>query len=250
VSALAVLDDLSQLAVGFANGSVTVIRGDLIHDRGAKQRTVFESQEPITGLEVQHGPMTMLYIATTARILTFVIAGKGQGQPARTLEDLGCGVGCMAFDKITGDIMIAREDAIYTYGPNGRGPSFAFDSPKTAINVFGDYVALLCPPRTAKPDSFRRFGSSQVDDLFNTSTFTLLEPDLKFIAHSESLTSRVRSIFMEWGALFLVTVDGKVCSFPVSNERFANLSRFTGIKRRRCSKNLRFSISGIYISWQ
>ncbi|EDN02463.1 conserved hypothetical protein [Histoplasma mississippiense (nom. inval.)] len=218
VSAFVILPDLSQLAVGFANGSVTVIRGDLIHDRGAKQRTVFESEEPITGLEIQHGPVTTLYIATTGRILTLVIAGKGQGQPARALEDLGCGVGCMTIDRETGDIILAREDAIYTYGVSGgRGPSIAFESPKTSINAFRDYIALICPPRPALPkssDALRRLGGSggggQVDEILTTSTFTILEPDLKFVAHTESFPSRVKYVFMEWGDLFIVSVDGMV----------------------------------------
>ncbi|KAG5291481.1 vacuolar protein sorting protein [Histoplasma ohiense] len=218
VSAFVVLPDLSQLAVGFANGSVTVIRGDLIHDRGAKQRTVFESEEPVTGLEIQHGPVTTLYIATTGRILTLVIAGKGQGQPARALEDLGCGVGCMTIDHETGDIILAREDAIYTYGVSGgRGPSIAFESPKTSINAFRDYIALVCPPRPALPkssDALRRLGGSggggQVDEILTTSTFTILEPDLKFVAHTESFPARVRYVFMEWGDLFIVSVDGMV----------------------------------------
>lgn len=184
----------------------------MINDRGARQRIVFESEEPITGLEVRRGPITTLFIATTSRILTLTIAGRGQGQPARVLEDAGCGVGCMAFDRETGDIVIAREDAIYTYGPRGRGPSYAFDSPKTSINMFRDYVALVCPPKapSSKSDSLQRFGVSPVEDFFSTSTFTLLDTDLKFIAHSESLVSRVKSVFMEWGDLFLLTVDGKV----------------------------------------
>ena len=144
--------------------------------------------------------------------MTLVIGGKGDGKPARTLEDIGCGLGCMAFDNDTGDILVAREDAIYTYGSAGRGPSFAFDSPKTSINVLKDYIALVCPPRAAfsKSETARKFGSNQVDDLFNTSTFTLLEPDLKFIGHSESLPASVKHVFIEWGDLFIVTVDGKV----------------------------------------
>ncbi|KAM5461086.1 Vacuolar protein sorting-associated protein 11 [Microsporum ferrugineum] len=211
ISALAVLDDLWQVAIGFANGSVTLIRGDLIHDRGAEQRIVFESEEPITGLEIQRSGPTTLFIATTSRILSLVIGGKGDGKPARALEDLGCGVGCMAFDQDTGDILVAREDAIYTYGRGGRGPSFAFDSPKTSVDVFRDYIALVCPPRAAlsRTETVRRFGASQVDDIFNTSTLTLLESDLRFIGHSESLSTSVKFIFMEWGDLFIVTVDGK-----------------------------------------
>lgn len=215
VSAFAALDDLSQVAVGFANGSVTIIRGDLIHDRGARQRIVFESEEPITGLVVQSGPVSTLYISTTNRILALVISGRGQGQPARVLDDMGCAVGCLSLDRDTGDVLVAREDAIYTYGPHGRGPSYAFESRKDSITTFKDYVALVCPPRdtTAKPDTLRNMGVGQADDIFKTTTFTLLDTDLKFIAHSESLVSSVKNIFVEWGDLFLLTTDGKVCYY-------------------------------------
>ena len=80
ISAFAVLDDLSQLAVGFANGAVTVVRGDLIHDRGAKQRTVFESEEPVTGVEFRDvSKLTTLYVSTTARLLKLVEIGRAHG---------------------------------------------------------------------------------------------------------------------------------------------------------------------------
>lgn len=200
------------MAVGFANGSVTIIRGDLIHDRGARQRIVFESEEPVTGLQVQNGATTTLYISTTSRILTLVIAGRGQGQPARVLEDTGCGLGCMTLDKEGGDILIAREDAVYTYGPRGRGASYAFESPKTSIDAFRDYVALVCPPKagTGKSDPLRKYTATPGEELFGTTTFTLLDTDLKFIAHSEALVSPMKQIFMEWGQLFLLTTDGQV----------------------------------------
>lgn len=119
----------------------------------------------------------------------------------------------MAPDGEAGAILVAREDAIYTYGPRGRGPSYAFDSPKTSINLFREYVALVCPPKagTSNSESLRRFGVSQADEIYNTTTFTLLDTDLKFIAHSESLVSAVKHIFMEWEDLFVLTTDGKVC---------------------------------------
>ncbi|KAJ5313422.1 uncharacterized protein N7443_000306 [Penicillium atrosanguineum] len=212
ISAFAAVDDLSQVAVGFANGSVTIIRGDLIHDRGARQRIVFESEEPITGLEIQEGSVTVLYISTTSRILTLVISGRGQGQPARVLDDTGCALGCMTPDHETGDILIAREDAVYTYGPRGRGQSYAFESPKTSIKSFRDYVALVCPPKagTGRRESLRKYGVSPGDEIFGTTTFTLLDTDLKFIAHSEALVAPMKYIFMEWGDLYLLTTEGKI----------------------------------------
>ena len=201
--------------MGFANGSVTVIRGDLIHDRGARQRIVHESEEPITGLVFRaDAGLTTLFVATTARILKLVISGRGQGQPARTLEDSGCGVGCMTVDDDTGDIVVARDDAIYYYGIDGRGPCIGCDGPKSLVAIYGDYIALVSPPAashsSSKSNNLRRFGGSQADEIFNTSTFTLLDTDLKFIAHSESLVSEVRALFVIWGDLFTLTQNGKV----------------------------------------
>ena len=213
ISAFAALENLSQLAVGFGNGAVTVVRGDLIHDRGAKQRTVFESEEPITGIEFREGPNTTLYIATTGRILTLTITGKGQGQPAKNLEDTGCGVGCMTVDRTSGDIVVVRDDAIYFYGANGRGPSYAYEGPKQLVDIFGDYVALVSPPKVSSParsSTLGRFAGGRADAMFNTSTFALLDTDLKYVAHTETILSQIRALFMEWGDLFLLTLDGRV----------------------------------------
>jgi len=213
ISAFAALEDLSQLAIGFANGSVTVVRGDLIHDRGAKQRTVFESEEPITGIEFREGNITTLYIATTARISTLVISGRGQGQPARTLEEQGCGVGCMTVDRATNDVIVAREDGLYYYGLHGRGPAYPYEGPKQMVSIFKDYVTLVSPPQmtgVTRNTSLRTFGTAQADDIFRTSSLTILHTDLKFIAHQEAIPSQVKDIFQEWGDLFILTLDGKI----------------------------------------
>ncbi|RMD44921.1 hypothetical protein DV735_g85, partial [Chaetothyriales sp. CBS 134920] len=214
VSAFVVVDDLSQVAVGFANGSVTVIRGDFIHDRGTRQRTVFESEDAVTGLEVRQGTtIQVLYIATTAKLSSLVISGKGQGHPVRTVDSRGAGVGCMTQDAETGDIVIARQDAVYYYGPHGRGPSYAFDGPKSRVTMFKDYVGLICHPRVvqlSRPRTFQRPIADEVGDPFTSPSFTLIDTDLKFVAHTESLASQINHVFIEWGALFLVTADGKL----------------------------------------
>lgn len=160
--------------------------------------------------------LTTLYVATTSRILKLIISGRGQGQPARTVEDSGCDVGCMTVDKRNGDLVVVRDDAIYYYGVGGRGPCYAYDGPKSLVAIYKDYVALVSPPAAsiapAKSNTLRRFGGAQADDIFNTSTFTLLDTDLKFVAHSESLVSQVKTLFVIWGDLFTLTQDGKVRS--------------------------------------
>lgn len=119
----------------------------------------------------------------------------------------------MTFDDAHGDIVVVRDDAIQYYGVNGRGPSFAYEGPKQLVSIFGDYVALVTPPKASTPtkmSTLRRFVGSQRDDLYKTSTFALLDTDLKYIAHTESLMSQVKDLFIEWDDLFLLTIDGKV----------------------------------------
>lgn len=232
--------------MGFANGAVTVIRGDLIHDRGTRQRIVHESEEPITGVELRvDSTLTTLFISTTGRILKLVISGRGQGQPPKTAEDTGCGVGCMTVDKKTGDIVIARDDAIYYYTLDGRGPPRAYEGRKRLISVYQDYVAVVSPPADSprgEPDSIRRrFGGQTASELFNsTSTFTLLETDLKVVAHSESLISQVQAIFQIWGDLYTLTQDGKVGKHPylqtLSYLTCSRDRRFSAIMRKPSSK--------------
>ncbi|KAI1269952.1 hypothetical protein F5Y18DRAFT_414755 [Xylariaceae sp. FL1019] len=213
VSAFTALDDLSQLAVGFANGAVTVIRGDLIHDRGTKQRIVYESEEPVTGIEFVSDPKhTTLFVATTSKLLKLIISGRGHGQPPRTVEDSGCAAGCMTLNKKTGDVIVVREDAVYYYTLDGRGLCFANDGATTLVETYQDYVALVSPPSSSRDgdNMRRRFGGASTESLFNAATFTMVDPQLQIVAHTETLISQVKALFQIWGDLFVLTRDGKI----------------------------------------
>ena len=201
--------------MGFANGAVTVIRGELVHDLGTKQRIVFESEEPVTGVQLMVDPrLTTLFVSTTSRIIKLGLSKKGQGLPPKTVEDSGCGLGCMTIDHRTGDVVVARDDAIYTYTLDGRGPPRAYESAKSLISMYQDYVALACPPSSSNsrdPDAMRRrFGNSTTDSFFNASTFVLLDMDLRVIGHTETLMSPVKFFFEIWGDFFTIAQDGKV----------------------------------------
>ena len=75
------------------------------------------------------------------------------------------------------------------------------------------------------------FGGGQADDMFSTSTFELLDTDLKYVAHTESLTAQVRFMFIEWGDLFILTLDGKVRSVLLIVEACLISSSSFGIMR-------------------
>lgn len=235
--------------MGFANGAVTIVRGDFIHDRGTKQRTVLETDEPITGLEFREGNLTTLYIATTGRISTLVISGRGQGQPARTLDEHGCAVGCMTKDSTTGEIIVARDDAVYSYGRRGRGASYAYEGAKKMARMYKDYVMLVSPPQNnslTRSAPLRAFGTTQADELFNTSSFTIINPELKLIAYSEALSSPVHALFSAWNSIFILTLDGKASYAALIHEALTDLYSCTNIKKRRFSKRWRYCTSAIY----
>ncbi|RKL01016.1 hypothetical protein BFJ68_g12515 [Fusarium oxysporum] len=229
ISAFAATDDLTQIAVGFTNGAVTVIRGELVHDLGTKQRIVFESEEPITGVELAWDAvqkLTTLFVSTTSRILKLGLSKKGHGLPPKTIEDAGCAVGCMTRDPNTDGVIVARDDAIYTYTLDGRGPPKAYESPKSKIDVYNEYVALACPPAssTAKDSEAmrRRFGNTTTNSLFNASSFVLLDMDLRVIGHTETLMSPVGHFVDIWGDFFTVLQDGKY----LDTQRIHNLIQY------------------------
>lgn len=157
--------------------------------------------------------LTTLFVSTTSRILKLGLSKKGQGLPPKTVEDTGCDVDCMTLDARSGDVVVARRDAIYTYRVDGRGPPRAYESPKKKIALYNDYIALACPPSAANgndPDELRKRFGSGADGLFPASTFVLLEPDLRVISHTENLLSPVKFIVQVWGDIFTITEDGKL----------------------------------------
>ncbi|KAK6363838.1 hypothetical protein TWF730_001245 [Orbilia blumenaviensis] len=217
MTCFSVTEDLSDVAAAFANGAIVLVRGDLVHDRGTKQRTIFESGEPITGIQFADENGTYaLYVTTTERVMTIKTSIRGHIPAPRVLETAGCALGCLAMDKTSGSVLVARNDALYYYGPDGRGPCYAYEGSKSFVGSFGEYVVLLLPPQTpsglagAAAANSRHLVSSKRDNFFEVNTLVVLDTDLQFIAHIEAFTGGVRGIVYEWGAIHILTSDNKM----------------------------------------
>ncbi|BFZ62617.1 Vacuolar protein sorting-associated protein 11 [Saitoella coloradoensis] len=213
ISSVGSVASFGQIAVGFADGTVVLLRGDVARGGTWKHKVVFESEEPITGLGFAEGTkQTIIYVVTTNRIMTYISAGgKSHGQPARILDPAGCGLECSAVDPHTGDLVAVREDAIYFFGPNGRGPCYAYEGPKTMAKLYRGYVALVSPPTAPQPsETIRNISGLPSSDLFDTARMTIVDTEHKYIAYTGEFPQGVRSMFTEWGAYFLVTLDGQV----------------------------------------
>lgn len=209
------LDDLSHIAIGFADGKVILIKGDLVRDRGAKQRTVYEGEEPITGLEfLVSSTSATLYIFSTSKLLTLTTtnaSGRSVLQVPRVLESVGAALGCVAKDKQNNEIVILRQDAIYLYGVHGRGPCFAMEGPKSRLHIHRGYAIVIQPTNDPASSALKVLGKIGIpDDNQDASRITVLQTKNKLIGHSGYFSQGLQTLFSEWGYLHLLTRDGRL----------------------------------------
>lgn len=209
------LEDLSHVAIGFSDGRVVLVKGDLARDRGAKQRAVYEGEEPITGLEfLVSNKVTVLYIFSTSKLLTLTVSnatGRSVTQVPRVMESVGAALGCVAKDKSRNEIFVARDDALYRYNVDGRGPCYALEGRKTSLNVHQSYSVLVQPSNERKWGPMKVLGKLGIPDLLEyASKVTVLDSEHKFISHVGQYSQGLRSVFSQWDNLYLLTTDGKL----------------------------------------
>ena len=108
-----------------------------------RARVIHESPEPITGLGFREAPVSpaatasrvpendkssgqiSVIIVTISRVL--VASASAKGADARTIDEMGCGLGCAAMDWDRKEMIVARDDAVYVYGAEGRGACYAYE---------------------------------------------------------------------------------------------------------------------------
>ncbi|OBA22381.1 hypothetical protein METBIDRAFT_39147 [Metschnikowia bicuspidata var. bicuspidata NRRL YB-4993] len=183
LSAVLFNDSLTCVAVGSAAGSVVLVRGELLRDRGAKQRLVYAGADPVTGVAF-HRSDELLYVATTSRVFTLLASGRNRGQPLRVLStDTGAAVGAMALDARDSRLLVASLDGFAYYSPVGRAQLVAFAVPKRQLlRLFRDYLLVVCPPADA-PLGAAKPARVLILDMRNTHVaFSLALPGLA-VAH-------------------------------------------------------------------
>jgi hypothetical protein len=159
---MAITTNLSHLAIGLGDGTVLLYRHllqSLTTSPTAltslpRARVVHESPEPITGLgfreptsattasrapenEKTAGQISLL-IVTTNRVL--VASTSAKGGDARTIDEMGCGLGCAVMDWDRREMIVARDEAVYVYGAEGRGACYAYEG-ESSYHVLGQLDA-------------------------------------------------------------------------------------------------------------
>lgn len=117
-----------------------------------KLRVFWEgNKEPVTNLGITTPPplnaaaTPTLFVLTTSQILALPLAAKSKTQtPPSILDDHGAAVGCAKLLALGGGncsaegelaerMVVAREEAIYVYGPDGREGCWAYEGACSAL---------------------------------------------------------------------------------------------------------------------
>lgn len=158
VTSIAHSPSLSHLAIGFADGSVMLLRHLDQTLSSALSSTVpplslpktnlltATGKEPITGL---HMLGQRLIVVSPTSILSFPANGK---DTPTTLAEHGAALGCSVITP-AGKLVIAKDDALFVYGPDGRESTLAYQGPKLGLWNAGHYIVVVSPPLTTPSTS-------------------------------------------------------------------------------------------------
>jgi hypothetical protein len=136
-------ESMTLMAVGFKDGTVVTVKGNLTRDRLSTMKVVHSESTPgvyVTGLGFrQVKNRTILLISTSDAVYAVDLTLKTETK----LDSIGCELGCSTMTDHTQDykFVIARSEAVYFYTPEGRAQAFAFEGyfnpfASTAINSF------------------------------------------------------------------------------------------------------------------
>lgn len=201
--------DLTCLAIGYTNGKVILVRGDLLRDRGAKQRLIYNSgnNDPITGVQFNETEQ-VLYVTTTEKLLTVATTGRNHEKPLKILSNkYGADLNCTDIDESNQNLIVGLNDSIQFYDCFTKILTINFKLAKSRIIKCKQYLLIVSPEERNKA------GVSETDhgidkslmsrivilDLVNNHiSFNLLISDSS-ISHAFSLSN---------GTFLLLTTDG------------------------------------------
>ncbi|XP_017782805.1 PREDICTED: vacuolar protein sorting-associated protein 11 homolog [Nicrophorus vespilloides] len=198
VSALCVHDNMQMMAVGFVDGSLILYRGDISRDRGSRQKILREASSTVTGLAFKTTANAVyLFVSTENSIYVYNVTYKDK-EIMSTLDNIGCRRNCSVITESVQEtqFMVARDDAIYCYNSDGRGPCYAADGEKVLLQWFRSYLIFVSKTTWLTPT--QAAAANQRGHLL-----TVLDIQNKFIVFSAPLDEIV-AVINEWGGFYII----------------------------------------------
>ena len=156
ITCCCVAADLSQIALGLADGSVQLLRCDkFLSDKFLSFKPLASIAATLPGApsavtnvafcyaQGANHPPTDLWVVTSDALLSVSAAGLRSEQGLMLAEGGGAAPECACVSEMHGQLVLGRPEAIYLYGADERGATYGFDMPKRCVLAFGGYLVVI-----------------------------------------------------------------------------------------------------------
>ncbi|GFZ05247.1 vacuolar protein sorting 11 [Actinidia rufa] len=180
------------IAIGLDNGCIYGIKGDIARERIKRFKVEVDnhsnkSQFSVMGMGFRvDGQATQLFAVTPTSVSLFSLQTEPYSR--HTLDQIGCHANTVAMSDRS-ELIIGRDEAVFFYEVDGRGPCWAFEGEKKFIGWFRGY--LLCVI---------------ADQRSGNNTFNIYDLKNRLIAHS-LVIKEVSQMLCEWGNIILIMAD-------------------------------------------
>ncbi|XP_058057321.1 vacuolar protein sorting-associated protein 11 homolog [Anopheles bellator] len=192
-TALAVSEGGQFMAIGFAQGSISLYRGDVSRDRSKTLKQLTAGTSDIVGIAFKHGHKhTQMFVCSNSGVYLYNLHSRDK-EVRVILSTMKKPVGCCALQTghNEGHFMVGLEDAVYCYTSDGRGPCYALEGQKTLLHWYRSHlVVVMRNPRS--PGGYN---------------LTVIDIQNKFIVFTCPI-EEVAAVLTEFGTCYILT-EGK-----------------------------------------
>eukprot|EP00898_Chlorokybus_atmophyticus_P007261 jgi/Chlat1/7536/Chrsp62S00554 len=189
-----------SVALGLRSGAVYVIRGDFVRERVVRSHLTVPAAETddatemaVTNLAFRFESGSVHLFATTLS-QTVVFAMHNANSTKRVLDEAGAQRHCAVVSEAQ-ELVVGRDEAVYFFEVDDRGPCFVFEGHKVLMAWFRGHLLTVT---TANNNRAR-------------CTLNIYDLKNKLIAYSGQFGD-IRHLLCEWGAIIVITEDKQVFS--------------------------------------
>lgn len=181
------------MAIGYERGNISLYRGDISRDRSKTLKSLTAGTSAIAGIAFKHyEKSTQMFVCSNSGVYVFNILSKDrevrQVLDTETSQMRCCELQTSYFNE--GHFMVGRDDAIYCYTSDGRGPCYVLEGEKQFIKWFRNHLVIISTYRGSLPTATPK------------STITVIDLTNKFIVFTTQV-NEILAVFIEFGTCFL-----------------------------------------------
>lgn len=147
-TAMGISENGQVMAIGFDKGGISLYKGDLGRDRSRHCKTLSGGTSAISGIEFKtSGKTTQMYVCSDSGVLLYSMHSQQDKENKTVLETMSGPFRCCAM-QTSGQkhFMVGRDDAIYCYTPDGKGPCYALEGQKSILEWFRTHLLTVFKP--------------------------------------------------------------------------------------------------------